>query len=589
MRTLPEAFDSWKASPGAATLVPLLESSRPVVHLLCYQVLRHAQDAEDATQAVLLQLLDRLAQIRDARHLRAFLHQTSFHVALNLKRSRKRRTDHERTRAAQADAVAPAGDDAADAVHLHLAELDDDARTLVVGRYFERRSIQELADDAGCSTVTLGKRLEKARERLLQALSRSGIAMTAPGLDAFFGGVATVAVPTGPLSAAVLSKASSAGAIAVKTKAGLGVLLVACAGIGLLLVAAFRPRPSSPSDPELTARVDRQSVDSKATATPPAPLPSPAPARVVVRAGGALRQPCTSAVLSSIVAFMKVQNADGSWGDGPAYLDGRALDSVGVTALTLLTFLGAGYSQLSKDEYDGYEAGKAVRSALKWLLSRQRPDGTFITTGEERINQALAGLALSEAYGMTASHPLKEPARQAFDAMMSMQQADGSWGDPTTSLWAAEALHSARLAEFIMDSEALKRAQNYYRSKLDAGPDLPALIGHLFASRDVTHPGVARTSASIRAVQPQASRPEYLYWYMGSLGLFHTSGAEGAAWKEWNEPFKQALLFCQQKDGLWPASTTSGTLVQSSLSTLALQVYYRYANVIGGTSLSDKR
>ncbi len=550
-------------------MMPLdLDSARKTAYSLCYQILRHAQDAEDASQTVLLQLLDHQAQIQDAKHLRAFLHKACFHVSLNLKRSRRRRLDHERIKAERAEAeVAPTDD----AIQEHLAKLDDDARALLVGRYFERRTIQELASDAGCSTTSVGKRLEKAREMLLLSLSRAGVAFTLPRLEAFF---ASVAPPTATLPLSVAR-------VALSTPSMAAVLLVALAGAGLLFFSAARHlRPSV--DPlaapdQATNRPVRSGPAGLEAIPPSAPVSTEAgdePADPPARVG-------TSAVLEGLKAFMRTQNPDGSWGDGVAPLEGRLVDPAGVTALALLAFCGAGYQSASKDVYDGLDTGKTLRRSYAWLLGRQRPDGTFLSTGDEPLTQALCTLAFTECYGMTAARPTKEPAQRAIDALLRMQKEDGAWGDPTTSFWAAEALYSALLSELTVDREAVARSQRFYRSQLDASPNLPAMIGHVFLSRDTTHPALRQTSAWISADRPQASRLEFMYWYMGSQALFHYDGPEGPIWKEWQEPLKRALITTQEKEGIWPGGTQSATIMQSSLAVLTLEIYYRYANVMG--------
>ena len=556
--------------------LPDLDAARTTAYSLCYQILRHAQDAEDASQSVLLQLLDHLPQIEDAKHFRAFLHKACFHVSLNLKRSRRRRMDHERIKAERAGAEASTPDEAVDAIHEHLAHLEDDARALVVGRYFEQRTIQELASDAGCSTTLVGKRLEKAREELLRSLSRLGIALTLPKLDAFF-----ASVP--PPSAVLTTWAPAVAGTAMKTAAAAAAILVALVGVGILSVSAVRRLP--PAEPPLAASGHGRSGPATAATVSETPVAS-APPRDA--ADEEPQDPApregTTVILEGLKAFMRGQNPDGSWGDGVAPLEGRLVDPVGVTALSLLAFLGSGYSQLSKDVYDGLDAGQTVRRSLQWLLARQRPDGSFLTTGEERITQALASLVLSEAYGMTAAMPLKEPAQRAIDAFLRLQQEDGSWGDDTTNLWAAEALKSAILDELAIDPEAVARAQRLYRSQLDAGPNLPALIGHLFLSRDATHPALRPTIDRVAAAEPDATRRDFMYWYMGSMALFQVDGPEGAIWKNWREPFVKALYATRTKEGTWPGGTKSTTSVQTSLALLSLEVYYRYANVLAGTS-----
>jgi RNA polymerase sigma factor (sigma-70 family) len=575
--TLHDAFEAWKARPGTDTLVPLLEACRPAIHSLCRQVLRHEQDAEDATQAVLLQIHDHLPRIHEGGHLKAFVHQACFHVSLNLKRSRGRRRDHERIKAEQVDAAAPVPEGTVEAITEQLAQLDDATRSLVVARYFERRTIQELAAEARCSTTAVAKRLEKAREKLLLAMSRAGVALTAPSLDAFLSSVP-------PPSEALTTWAPTLAGTAMKSTAAAAAILVALVGIGILSVSAVRRAP--PAEPPLASSGHAGNRSIAGTAVP-GTLSASAPVGVAADEEPEAPEPRggTSVILEGLKAFMRGQNPDGSWGDGVAPLEGRLIDPVGVTALSLLAFLGSGYSQLSKDVYDGLDAGETVRRSLQWLLARQRPDGSFLTGGEERISQALGTLALSEAYGMTAAMPLKEPAQRAIDAFLRLQHEDGSWGDDTTNLWAAEALKSAILDELTIDLEAVARAQRFYRSQLDAGPNLPALIGHLFLSRDGTHPAVRPTIDRVACAEPDATRRDFMYWYMGSMALFQVDGPEGAIWKNWSEPFRKALYATGTKEGTWPGGTKSATSVQTSLALLSLEIYYRYANVLGGTAV----
>jgi RNA polymerase sigma factor (sigma-70 family) len=533
-------------------MTPLdLDRARKAAYSLCHQVLRHAQDAEDAAQTVLLQLLDHRAEIQDEKHLRAFLHKACFHVSLNLKRSRRRRRDHERIKAERAEAeVAPTDD----AIHEHLATLDDDARELLVGRYFERRTIQELASDAGCSTTAVGKRLEKAREKLRDSLSRAGVLLTGTRMEAFF---TSVAPP----------KAMKSMAAAV---------LVAVAGIGLLLVSAAHHRSPVDSSPALPAHAGNPPATAGITETPSAAaeaVDDEAPADPPARAG-------TSAVLDGLKAFLRMQNPDGSWGDGVAPLEGRLVDPVGASALVLVSFYGAGYHSSSKDVYDGRDVGKGLRRSYSWLLERQRPDGTFLSMGDEPLTQALCALAFSECYGMTAIQAAKDPAQRAIDALMRMQNEDGSWGDPTTTLWASEALYSAWISELEIDRRAYGRAKGFYRSQLDAGPNLPAMIGHVFIDRNGTHPALRQTAAWIYAERPEVNRLDYMYWYMGSSALYQYDGPEGSMWKEWNEPLKRAVIGAQMKEGLWPGGTRSAAVVHTSLALLTLEVYYRRENIL---------
>src|SRR5690349_14001356 len=90
-----DAFDAYRARPGRETLLALLEEQQDRVYNLCYQVLRHPENAEDAAQQVLMSLLDALPRLSDGAHLKQWLHRAAFHVSLDLKKVQKRRRERE--------------------------------------------------------------------------------------------------------------------------------------------------------------------------------------------------------------------------------------------------------------------------------------------------------------------------------------------------------------------------------------------------------------------------------------------------------------------------------------------------------------
>src|ERR1043166_8870598 len=113
---------------------------------------------------------------------------------------------------------------------------------------------------------------------------------------------------------------------------------------------------------------------------------------------------------------------------------------VEATALALLAFLGAGYSHLSKDEYGGICYGEVVAKAIVWLADRQRQLGSFEPA--DSVADVVAACALSEAYGMTASQALKDPAQAAIDRV-----AAAPFKDARGAIWKGITLKSAELSE----------------------------------------------------------------------------------------------------------------------------------------------
>jgi hypothetical protein len=358
----------------------------------------------------------------------------------------------------------------------------------------------------------------------------------------------------------------------------------------LILVAAWLLRPGGAVPPAAprpaeSARADRESPPDEGRLSLPNPAappdePSPAEARPAERGGGGA-DAGPDAVLAGLLWLLKTQNPDGSWGPPEAVLEGHPIDRVGTTALALLAFLGAGYSHLSKDTHDGLSMGDAVRGALEWLMKNQGAAGVFPTSGDPALGQMLGALALGEAYGLTGSRLFKDPAQAAFGAFAAMQKADGSWGDLNQTAWAAEALRSAEASGLDLPREPFAKAAAWFRAQLDRGPNLPAMVGHILVNTDKEHPSLAATTLAVANTPAQWSQQSFAYWYLGSMALFQYDGPQGPQWRQWSESLKETLVRTQQPDGTWPGSGPGDVHVRTCLGQLTLQVYYRYANVLG--------
>src|SRR5207244_9581856 len=114
----------------------------------------------------------------------------------------------------------------------------------------------------------------------------------------------------------------------------------------------------------------------------------------------------------------------------------KGVSDVETTSLVLLTYLGAGYTHLSRDSYG---AGDAVKRGLQWLVAQQDTDGTF--NDKDSAANAVAALALTETYGMTASPSCKEPAQRAVAAVERMDS-----NEPSDLAWNSLVLVSARMS-----------------------------------------------------------------------------------------------------------------------------------------------
>jgi hypothetical protein len=346
------------------------------------------------------------------------------------------------------------------------------------------------------------------------------------------------------------------------------------------------------------------------------------------------------AVLAALRWLARHQNPDGSWSTkgytvrcsqactpNPGHDDFDA----GNTGLSLLAFLGAGYSHLSKDVYDGICFGDVVRRGLQWMMSNQDPEGCIGSRSVQKYmyNHLLCSLALCEGYGLTGSKLFKDQAQKAVDFTVAAQNPGKGWrysykcGDNDSSVtgWAVMVLKSAEISGLSLPPSGYTGARAWFDETTTADYGrvgytaantgkvfIPGMNEHFDHNEALTAIGVmsrifmdkqkdarqANGADLLLRNKPawQGNAVDFYYWYYASLALFQFDGPSGAKWKSWNEPMKKALVDHQNvkssgcRSGSWEPvdrwSCEGGRVYATAINALTLEVYYRYANVFGG-------
>jgi hypothetical protein len=339
------------------------------------------------------------------------------------------------------------------------------------------------------------------------------------------------------------------------------------------------------------------------------------------------------------------QNPDGTWSSsefgarcsaGPCLGKGESDFDEGATSLALLAFLGAGYTQLSKDElWDPVEPGRrlhfgsVVKKGLQALLARQDPEGCIGPRGPKFMyNHAIATLALCEAYGMTAASPLQEPAQKAVDFLVAAQNPGAGWrygvrtgeNDTSVSGWAVMALKSAELSDLSFPRKSTEGAIAWIDRATERGPSprvgythagsgkvyIPGrneqfaehptmsaigLLSHLFIKKDRSDPTLA-TSLLADLPEWKDNHIDFYAWYYSTLALYQFDGPSGPHWKKWSDPVKDALVANQKvarngcESGSWDPrvdrwGSEGGRVYATAINTLTLEIFYRYYNAFG--------
>lgn len=329
--------------------------------------------------------------------------------------------------------------------------------------------------------------------------------------------------------------------------------------------------------------------------------------------GGSVRT--EQAVQAALAWLAAAQEADGRW-DAARHGAGRARQSGGqhqgsvgaqsdhgVTGLALLAFLGAGSTHRT-----GAHA-RQVESGLRFLLSRQRADGSLAGAAEffaALYCHGMATLALAECTALTADESLRPALDRAVRHTLAMQHpftggwryAAGDRGDTSQLGWQVMVLTSGRQAGIGGLEPAEARARTFLQSvssgragglaayRAGERPNMAmtaeALVCRMLLGMPVDHPAATEALTMIGGSLPDRARPNAYAWYYATLASFHAGGPQ---WEQWNAALQAALLPLQRRDGdvlagSWDPDPVwgmhGGRVYATALAAMTLEVYYRH-------------
>jgi RNA polymerase sigma-70 factor (ECF subfamily) len=161
-----------EGSDGPA-FVELLARYRERVWRICYRLLDHADDAQDAAQEVFVRLFTERARFQRRSRYATWVHGIAVRTCLMFRRGRGRRRRHETAAAEQATRGRHSLEPGLSIdVQEMLNRLDEEDRALVILKYCENYSYEELAEMFGLSVPACKMRVSRAKEKLQQAFER---------------------------------------------------------------------------------------------------------------------------------------------------------------------------------------------------------------------------------------------------------------------------------------------------------------------------------------------------------------------------------------------------------------------------------
>lgn len=205
----------------------------PMVLGVCRRVLLHAQDAEDAFQAVFLVLMRKAASIAKRDALSAWLYGVAYRIAIRARmmNARRRNKEGELGMARSETNHTPTWNDLEPLLDQEVTRLPKKYQVPLVLCELEGKSRKDAARLLGLPEGTLSSRLARARELLRERIRRRGVAISASSLSALLLQNATAAVP--PALARGALKAALSFELGMATAGTLSVKVTALAQSGL--------------------------------------------------------------------------------------------------------------------------------------------------------------------------------------------------------------------------------------------------------------------------------------------------------------------------------------------------------------------
>jgi RNA polymerase sigma factor (sigma-70 family) len=259
-------------SHDPAAFAELVRRHGPAVFGVCRRVLGHAQDAEDAFQAVWLVLARRAADVRPPGAVGPWLYGVAVRTATRARAlAMKRRQRQLAAAKPEAFEDAPTAADLGPVLDEELARLPERYRRAVVACDLNGRSRSQAARELGWPEGTVAARVAKGRELLAARLRRRGVTLSSEALAVVLSSAARAELPPSLASnavAAALEFASGAASASVppvsivlaegvmramsasRWKLPAVVLMVAGLAAGGAVLAASAGPPEKPRDPD---------------------------------------------------------------------------------------------------------------------------------------------------------------------------------------------------------------------------------------------------------------------------------------------------------------------------------------------------
>jgi RNA polymerase sigma-70 factor (ECF subfamily) len=164
------AADAAREGANGLAFAELMHRYRDRVWKICYRLLGNEHDAHDAAQEVFVRLFFLRTKYEGRSKFSTWVHGIAIRVCLTLRRGRGRRQKHESNVYSEALDQAPQKKETATDATLDLDQilesLDEEDRALLILKYSENYTYDELAEMFGIGASACKMRISRARDKL---------------------------------------------------------------------------------------------------------------------------------------------------------------------------------------------------------------------------------------------------------------------------------------------------------------------------------------------------------------------------------------------------------------------------------------
>lgn len=263
-----ELIEQFLRTNSQTAFAALVERHINLVYSAALRISRDSHSAEDIVQQTFTLLAQKAHRFNNRTILPAWLYRTARNLALEKSRAERRRMQREQlaSGAMNEPSPAPAWEEIEPLLDETMADLSATDHVAIVLRYFENKSLSEVASVIGASEDAAQKRIARALEHLRKAFARRGV--TAP-LAAITGAIAANSIRSAPgaLGAAIAAASLSCAPTnslpllmkifgSIQSKVTLAAALITLVAVSVTLMRIKQSRTPAQASPSVASSAE---------------------------------------------------------------------------------------------------------------------------------------------------------------------------------------------------------------------------------------------------------------------------------------------------------------------------------------------